>query len=1031
MVRPPTPPLNVTASVSPSYAEPEDQMITVNWSEPETATTTTSTGSSPLYYTVEYRVDEGRVWNKLVCGKEVTGMKLDFPPIKENLSAGKSYDFRVIAVNKAGTSEPSKPSNSIQLGIVLEFIRQLEDLIITNIEPIEYKLECELSRKPRTMIAWTKDNKPLIIRPDDTHMKFIDQGTIQSIHFTHLIDTDIGDYAIQVENISSKCKLEIKAPPTIRISDQFEDHITLKAGTTKILEIPFISSPKPKIKWTWAPSTDLTQEQTPRFKPDIVAGLTTLPLSRVKREDSGAYKVKISNDLGEISITIHVIVIDKPSPPRNLTITDATEKSVMFNWDLPVNVNENESLEYVVNYRDATKYSSQPINVCVTKELKTFIDGLKLGSQYIFSVCARNEVGDSAFAESQAFLMKYSFDPPEAPGIPQVTILESGHVSLEWTPPSSDGGSPITEYFIESMDERPVVKGQRRTSTYGSRAQWNSLTSGIIFEPNVQPKASVTGLSPDKQYTFRVCAVNKAGKGPFSPPSESCLPLIKPPKVPGKPGPITVGPLNETSVNLSWTPGTVNEDFGPADYYIIEACEDDGNDWKEVGKTTKPDDCNLNVNNLDSSTRYQFRVRGVNKEGVGEPSKPSERICLKKESIHLNEIPQTIEYECHLSKLPQKVQWFYNNKRLDTSNLRKYRFIDDGKIQKLEVLKITLNDVGEYSIKIDKLESKATFEIDLPPKLCLPDDFSDTIILAQGNNRDIEIPFTSCPPATSIVWYWNGSRTLPDPTKRTVPDNDSKSQAVLRLTAVQVSDAGIYEAIITNPYGEAKATITLKVLGVPGAVTSLEAHVESPTEVSVLWKPPEDDGGSPLTGYKVEQRQLAPEPGGVLRSQAKEWKSIANVSSKSKTSNDEEPFVHRITGLTEGATYLFGVSAVNDCGSGPRKEITDGLIMKSPYDIPEIPKQLTAKPINHSTIELEFKLPVTHVEAPLTSVIVEYRPKSVSRWKTQTFEPCSIVQIDKLEANTEYEFRVSCTNLAGKSESSNPVKAKTKQLPSK
>lgn len=77
------------------------------------------------------------------------------------------------------------------------------------------------------------------------------------------------------------------------------------------------------------------------------------------------------------------------------------------------------------------------------------------------------------------------------------------------------------------MDERPVVKGQRRTSTYGSRAQWNSLTSGIIFEPNVQPKASVTGLSPDKQYTFRVCAINKAGKGPFSPPSESCLPLMK------------------------------------------------------------------------------------------------------------------------------------------------------------------------------------------------------------------------------------------------------------------------------------------------------------------------------------------------------------------------------------------------------------------------------------------------------------------------------------------------------------------------
>ncbi|KAK4474302.1 hypothetical protein MN116_000353, partial [Schistosoma mekongi] len=716
---PPNPPLNVVAVVSPSLAEPEDQIITVSWVEPEK--TTEISGSTPLHYIVEYRVDEGRAWNKLICGKEVTGVKLDFAPIKESMSTDKSYTFRVTAVNKAGIGEPSKPSNSIHLGVLLEFIRPLEDLIITNVEPIEYKLECELSRKPRTMIAWSKDNKPLVIRSDDNRVKYVDQGTIQSITFSRLVDTDVGEYSIQVENISSKCKLEIKAPPIIPISDQYEDHITLKAGSSKILEIPFVSSPKPKVKWTWASSTNLNQEQLPRFKPDIVSGLTTLPLSRVKREDSGAYKVTISNDLGEISITTYVIVIDKPSPPINLAISDATEKSVIFSWEAPINVSENESLNYVVNYRNTTKYSSQPVSVCVTKELKTLIDGLQLGSQYIFSVCARNEVGDSAFADSQPFLIKYSFDPPEAPGTPQVTVLESGRISLEWTPPPSDGGGPITEYLIESICERPTVKGQRRTSAYGSRVQWNPLTSGVVFEPNIQPKATVTGLSLDMQYTFRVCAVNKAGKGPFSSPSETCSPLVKPPKVPGKPGSLTIKPLDGTTVNLTWTPGIVNEDFGSADYHIIEACEKDGNEWEAVGKTIKSDECSLDVNNLDSSTRYQFRVRGVNGEGVGEPSKPSEYICLKKDaplaitkelqSINLEEIPQTIQFECHLSRLPQKIQWFYNGKRLDTTNLRKYHFIDDGQIQKLEVLKITLDDIGEYSIKIDKLESKATFQI--------------------------------------------------------------------------------------------------------------------------------------------------------------------------------------------------------------------------------------------------------------------------------------------------------------------------------
>ena len=74
-------------------------------------------------------------------------------------------------------------------------------------------------------------------------------------------------------------------------------------------------------------------------------------------------------------------------------------------------------------------------------------------------------------------------------------------MTLSWTAPDSDGGSPITSYVLEKKEP------------FSSR--WTEVTTVSSTE------FKVTGLKEGSEYQFRVSAENKAGVGKPSEPSES------------------------------------------------------------------------------------------------------------------------------------------------------------------------------------------------------------------------------------------------------------------------------------------------------------------------------------------------------------------------------------------------------------------------------------------------------------------------------------------------------------------------------
>ena len=117
----------------------------------------------------------------------------------------------------------------------------------------------------------------------------------------------------------------------------------------------------------------------------------------------------------------------------------------------------------------------------------------------------------------------------------------------------------------------------------------------------------------------------------------------------------------------------------------------------------------------------------------------------------------------------------------------------------------------------------------------------------------------------------------------------------------------------------------------------------------VSWKTPEDDGGSPISGYVVEAMDL--------ESRGK-WKEVGNATS------DQLSF--KCATLKEGHKYKFRVRAKNRKGVSGPAEAKDAVLAKNPWGPPGPPIDLEVADWDKDRVDLKWRRPLEDGGAPIT-----------------------------------------------------------------
>ncbi|XP_057691458.1 myomesin-3-like [Corythoichthys intestinalis] len=807
-------------------------------------------GSSPIegYYIERCDLSQGQ-W---VRCNENPQKECRYPVF--GLKEGARYQFRVRAVNQAGVGRPSKATEPIltedplqnERTMVVKVHRgktvvitkdELEGQIRTPLPPTNVHA-CELS-DTYAVLSWTepepRGKEPLTFYVERSQegkssweMASLD-AVVNSPRFP-VFDLVKGmQYRFRVRSVNKYGVSEpsepsdliclgkpqsVPAPPSnIMVFRDTDTSVLLKWQEPKnkegILGYYLYCSEKGKQEWKVINNKPVTN---PRF---TVHGLQTrkeyvFRVKSVSGAGNSAYSVESEPILVKAAIRV-------PSAPSAIALLMCTGSEMVLGWRRPRFDGGDPVRGYYLDRREAGTEMWREVNVKAYRERRATVSNLTGGLWYQFRVYAANMVGVGKPSDaSEAFLCEeWTMPEPGCPFDVEVREVRDHSLVLLWAAPLYEGRGPVTGYLLEislgdQSDEWTAVNAKPVTDTY----------------------YKVSGLQPGQTYRLRVSAVNEAGTGAASLPSE---PVVA-----------------QTS------PDTKNIEVGvDDDGFIYLAYESDhvidGNVGLWNKNYTEPiDGARAQTDNKDGRSVLTFRDPSEEDLGLytvemsDDPSLSSSHLLTAEDLERLKELSQQVRnplitlksgWNVDVSETGGVRLWLqteslsddaelrvvFNDKEISSTPRRTIRFDKAGGLVEVLMDRISHDDEGSYTAQLRDGRARNQFTLVL-----VDQKFRELLALANAKRRDherksgpyfeeflswnvneecqviIKCKVTNTNKDSTLKWFKDGTAV-------TQADYDSASgSSALTIPQIEKKQAGSYKAVVSDARGEDVSTLALR-----------------------------------------------------------------------------------------------------------------------------------------------------------------------------------------------------------------------------
>ena len=633
--------------------------------------------------------------------------------------------------------------------------------------------------------------------------------------------------------------------------------------------------------------------------------------------------------------------------------------------------------------------------------------GLMPGTTYHYRVSAINSAGTGTPSNIDHAATSTATQPDAPTGL-SATASGRTQINLSWTAPSNNGGAAITGYRIETSTN---------AGTTWSEQDGNTESTATAYEH--------TGLTPGTTYHYRVFAINSAGTGN---PSNVDNATTSTATQPGAPTRLSATASGRTEINLSWT--APPDDGGAAIMgYQIELSTDAGSNWSDLVANTGATSTTYTHTGLLPATTYHYRISAINSAGTGNPSNidhattdaasaPDAPTGLSatasgRTAINLSWTAPSDDGGATITGYQIELSTDAGSNWSDlvantgtTSTTYTHTGLLPATTYHYRISAINSAGTGNPS-NIDNATTDAASVPDAPTGLAATASGQTSIVLSwtvPSNDGGAAITGYQIELSTDAGANWsdlvaNTESSATTYTHTGLPEDATRHYRVYAINSIGASD----------PSNVANAT-TGTAITRPDAPAELTATASGRTQIHLSWTAPANNGGTAITGYRIE----------ISADAGSNWSNLAANTESSAT-------IYTHTGLPESATRHYRVYAINSVGessdpSNVANATTDAL------SVPDAPTKVTASASAETEISLFWTAPVNDGGAAISGYQIEHSADAGETWAdlvADTETTTTTYTHTGLQPGSTHHYRIRAINSVGTGDPSNVAHATT------